>query len=204
MVKLQIRRRGICNPRVLEAMETVPRHLFVPDGDSDYAYEDNPISIGKGQTISQPYMVAHMTEYLDPKPGDRILEIGSGSGYQTAILAELAREVYSIERIPELAKQAQERLAELGYSNVFIQSGDGTNGWAQKAPFDGILVAAGAPKVPEPLVEQLNIGGCLVIPVGSYSHQTINKITRNVQGTNKTNGTNCIFVPLIGDYGWDP
>ncbi len=203
MVKLQIRRRGVRNPRILEAMELVPRHHFVPKDYSDCAYEDNPISIGKGQTISQPYMVALMTECLGPKPGDRILEIGTGSGYQTAILAELAQEVYSIERIPELAEKARERLAQLGYSNVFIRSGDGTIGFKEKAPYDGILVAAGSPRVPDPLVEQLEIGGCLVIPVGSSSHQSIYTISRDEQGLHKTEGAGCIFVPLIGAHGWE-
>ena len=203
MVETQIRRRGIGNLRVLEAMKKIPRHEFVSEKLAGYAYDDNPVSIGMGQTISQPFMVAHMTEYLDPQPEDRVLEIGTGSGYQTAILAELAKEVYSVERIPSLADKAGECLDRLGYKNISIHTGDGSDGWLEMAPFNKIIVTAGAPKVPDPLIGQLEIGGVLVIPVGGNYHQTIYKIKRDSEGIHKTLGTGCIFVPLIGTHGWD-
>ncbi len=204
MVEGQIRRRGVKDERVLRAMEKVPRHLFVPEHLRAYAYEDCPLSIGRGQTISQPYMVALMTEMLGPGPGDRVLEVGTGSGYQTAVLAELAREVYTIERIPELAERAAERLRRLGYRNVFVEVGDGSMGLPDKAPFDGILVTAGAPDVPSPLVDQLAVGGRLVIPVGSEYHQTLVALTRHEEGLERTVGTGCVFVPLIGARAWAP
>jgi protein-L-isoaspartate(D-aspartate) O-methyltransferase len=203
MVEQQIRKRGVRNARVLAAMEKVPRHRFVPDNASDHAYEDSPLSIGKGQTISQPYMVALMTECLAPEPDDRVLEVGTGSGYQTAILAELARKVYSIERIPELAERADELLSRLGYENVSIRMGDGSEGWIEKAPFDAIVVTAGAPEIPDPLVEQMEAGGRLVIPIGSAHHQTLCTVRKEQARIRTEEGTGCVFVPLIGTFGWE-
>jgi protein-L-isoaspartate(D-aspartate) O-methyltransferase len=203
MVEGQIRRRGIRDERVLAAMERIPRHRFVPKKLEEYAYDDSPLSIGDGQTISQPYMVALMTEGLAPAPGDRILEVGTGSGYQTAILADLAEHVYSIERIPALAERAERLLGKLGIENVSIRIGDGSEGLRGQAPFDGILVTAGAPEVPDPLVQQLSVGGRLVIPIGGAHHQTLCKIRKGEEGIRKTSGTGCVFVPLIGKYGWE-
>lgn len=203
MVEHQIRRRGVRNPQVLAAMEKVPRHRFVPENLWDSAYDDSPLSIGEGQTISQPYMVALMTETVAPEPGGRVLEVGTGSGYQTAILAELVREVYSIERIPALAERAERLLDRLGYENVSIRVGDGSQGLSAEAPFNGILVTAGAPEVPDPLVEQLEIGGRLVIPIGDAYHQVLTTVCRGAEGIRKVQGTGCVFVPLIGTHGWD-
>lgn len=202
MVEHQIRKRGVRNARVLAAMEKVPRHRFVPESASDHAHEDSPQSIGKGQTISQPYMVALMTETLGPEPHERVLEVGTGSGYQTAILAELASEVYSIERIPELAERAEALLSLLGYRNVSVRVGDGSEGWSEKAPFDAILVTAASPEIPEPLVEQLKVGGRLVIPIGSAHHQTLCTVEKEKDGIRTKEGTGCVFVPLIGTFGW--
>ena len=203
MIDKQIRARGIRNRRVLEAMEKVERHCFVPEKMQSYAYEDSPVGIGMGQTISQPYMVAIMTECLDPGPEDRVLEIGTGSGYQTAVLAEIVRDVYSVERITALADRATHILQRFSYKNVSIQQGDGSLGLEEKAPFDRILVTAGSPDIPDPLVEQLKIGGRLVIPVGNSYHQTLYIIEREAGGTQKKSVTGCVFVPLIGAFGWD-
>lgn len=203
MVERQIRKRGVRSGRVLAAMERIPRHRFVPEDSCDHAYEDSPLSIGKGQTISQPYMVALMTECAAPEPDDRVLEVGTGSGYQAAILAELVREVYSIERIPELAERAEGLLTRLGYENVSIRVGDGSEGWREKAPFDAIIVTAGAPEIPEPLVEQLEEGGRLVIPIGSAHHQTLCTVKKERNRIRKEEGTGCVFVPLIGTFGWE-
>jgi protein-L-isoaspartate(D-aspartate) O-methyltransferase len=202
MVETQIAARGVKNPRVLDAMRSVPRHLFVPESARHEAYDDRPQSIGEGQTISQPYMVAIMTETLDPRPDDRVLEIGTGSGYQTAILAELVRQVISIERHGPLAARARALLGELGLTNVRITVGDGTHGSAADAPFDRILVTAGAPAVPATLTAQLGDGGRLVIPVGPPGYQVLTVIDyRNGTFTEKR-GEACTFVPLIGSYGW--
>jgi protein-L-isoaspartate(D-aspartate) O-methyltransferase len=203
MVDRQIRKRGVRDARVLDAMEKVPRHRFVPQDSCEYAYDDSPLSIGKGQTISQPYMVAVMTESAAPEPDDIVLEVGTGSGYQTAILAELVREVYSIERIPELAERAKGLLGGLGYENVSIRLGDGSEGWSEKAPFDAILVTAGAPDIPGPLVEQLSVGGRLVIPIGSAHHQTLYTVKKDRKRIWKEEGTGCVFVPLIGTFAWE-
>jgi len=165
MVADQIQRRGVVDARVLGAMRAVPRHLFVPDALRNSAYEDRPLSIGHGQTISQPYIVAHMTEVLQVRPADRVLEIGTGSGYQAAVLARLAREVYTIEIVPELAKQAAARLQP--YSNVQVRAGDGYAGWPGRAPFDRIMVTAAPERIPQPLIDQLAPGGRMVIPVGT-------------------------------------
>jgi protein-L-isoaspartate(D-aspartate) O-methyltransferase len=202
MVEHQIRRRGVRNGRVLAAMERIARHRFVPEKLCDYAYDDSPLSIGDGQTISQPYMVALMTETMAPKPDDRVLEVGTGSGYQTAILAELVREVYSIERIPALAERAERLLHGLGVENVRIRVGDGSQGLVEEAPFNGILVTAGAPEIPDPLVEQLEVGGRLVIPIGGAHHQALYTVIKEEAGIRKVAGTGCVFVPLIGMHGW--
>jgi protein-L-isoaspartate(D-aspartate) O-methyltransferase len=202
MVERQLKARGIRTPAVLEAMGSVPRHLFVPEHLREYAYEDGPLSIGEGQTISQPYMVALMTECLEPSPADTVLEIGTGSGYQTAVLAAIVSHVYSIERIASLAQRARKVLDELGYRNVTIVVGDGSLGLPGHAPFDGILVTAAAPEVPQPLIEQLATGGRLVIPVGGEYHQTLWKITRQSRGISREEITGCVFVPLIGTHGW--
>jgi len=199
-----LRRRGIKDERVLSAMLKVPRHLFVPPELSEEAYNDYPLPIGHGQTISQPYIVALMTEALEVKENHRVLEIGTGSGYQCAILAELAKEVYSVERIPELALRAQRVLSLLGYNNVWIKIDDGTLGWPEYAPYDRIIVTAGAPKIPEPLIEQLDKGGIMVIPVGDeYSQEllVVTKLTEDGKVKVKSLG-GCVFVKLRGEYGW--
>ncbi|MEW6440693.1 MAG: protein-L-isoaspartate(D-aspartate) O-methyltransferase [bacterium] len=203
MVEHQLRSRGIRDERVLEAMSRVPRHRFVPEALQDYAYEDGPLGIGEGQTISQPYMVALMTECLDPQPQDHVLEIGTGSGYQTAVLAELVREVHSVERLAELADRASFLLSGLGYRNVWLQVGDGTLGVPERAPFQGILVTAGAPEVPAALLDQLAVDGRLVIPIGSPYHQTLYKVVREAAGHRREAVTGCVFVPLIGVQGWE-
>src|SRR4030042_4088798 len=180
MLEEQIAGRGIKDSRVLAAMEKVPRHLFVPESMRDRAYEDSPLPIGGEQTISQPYMVAWMTDLLHIGKDDRVLEVGTGSGYQAAILGKLAAYVYSIEKNPELAAGAEEMLRSLGYKNISIKVGDGTKGWPEEAPFDGIIVTAGAPSVPQPLLDPLAEGGRLIIPVGSKTMQVLTVITREV------------------------
>ena len=202
MVTTQIERRGVRDPRVLEAMRTVPRHRFVDTQHERHAYDDRPLPIGEGQTISQPYMVAVMTEALGCGPGDRVLEIGTGSGYQTAVLAAVAREVVSIERHAPLADRARRVLDQLGVTNVHIVVGDGTEGWPAGAPYDRILVTAGAPNVPEALREQLASGGRLVIPVGPSHLQHVTVIDRTPDGDRERTGDACVFVPLIGKHGW--
>jgi|LQYC01.1.fsa_nt_gi protein-L-isoaspartate(D-aspartate) O-methyltransferase len=202
MVKRQLVSRGIKDERVLEAMRKVPRHFFVPEKLRESAYHDGPLSIGEGQTISQPYMVALMTECLGLKGGEKVLEVGTGSGYQTAILAELAEHVYSIERVPILLEKAQQVLTHLGYKTIKFKGGDGTNGWREESPFDGIIVTAGAPDISQVLVEQLNDGGVLVIPVGSRYSQSLYKVTKKGDKFEKEERTLCVFVPLIGKYGW--
>jgi protein-L-isoaspartate(D-aspartate) O-methyltransferase len=182
MVEEQIEARGVTDPRVLEAMSRVPRHEYVPVRYRAVAYTDTPLRIEFEQTISQPYIVALMTELLRPEPGDRILEVGTGSGYQAAVAAELVAEVYSIEIIPELARSATERLGRLGVSNVFVRSGDGYLGWPEHGPFDGILVTAGAEHIPEPLVEQLKPGARMIIPVGDQSSFQILKVIEKLPG----------------------
>lgn len=202
MVAEQLVGRGIKDPRILAAMRKVPRHLFVEEALAARAYGDYPLPIGEKQTISQPYMVALMTEALSPQSKDRILEIGTGSGYQAAILAELCSKVFSIERIKVLAERAERILADLGYSNFQIRVGDGTNGWKEEAPFEGIMVTAGAPRVPKALMEQLSDGGRLVIPIGDEFSQSLTKIVREGNEFRHSNLTGCIFVKLIGDQGW--
>ncbi len=205
MVDSQIRSRGVADIRVLKAMEKIPRHLFVDEGLIDQAYNDNPLPIGERQTISQPYMVAVMTEALGLQGSEKVLELGTGSGYQTTILAELAERVFSIERISSLASKARKVIESLGYFNVVIRVGDGTYGWREEAPFDGILVSAGSPDIPGPLVEQLTVGGRLVIPVGGRLTQTLYRVTRlseSVEDVKKEDLGGCRFVNLIGEYGW--
>ncbi|MFQ5846437.1 MAG: protein-L-isoaspartate(D-aspartate) O-methyltransferase [Candidatus Methylomirabilales bacterium] len=202
MVKEQLERRGITDPRVLAAMRKVPRHLFVDPSLGWRAYEDSPLAIGEGQTISQPYMVAVMTATLALQGSERVLEIGTGSGYQTAVLAELAAWVYSIERIPTLAECAQKTLARQGYTNVSIRVSDGSMGWPEAAPFEAIVVTAGAPHVPPPLVEQLQVGGRLVIPVGSSHAQTLRRVLRKKDRVEEEELVACVFVRLVGEHGW--
>jgi len=203
MVEEQIIARGIKDPRVIAAMKKVPRHLFVEEALQNQAYSDHPLPIGEKQTISQPYMVALMTEAMQLTGEERVLEIGAGSGYQTAILAELAREVYSIERIRSLAIKARKLLYELGYFNAEIKIFDGTLGWAEKGPFDAIMVTAGAPNIPQPLYDQLALQGRLVIPVGDVYAQDLFRITRIEEGLKKEDLGGCRFVKLIGKYGWE-
>jgi protein-L-isoaspartate(D-aspartate) O-methyltransferase len=202
MVRTQIAARGLSDDRVLEAMRIVPRHLFIPAAHQAAAYEDRPLPIGEGQTISQPFMVAAMTAALAPPPEGRVLEVGTGSGYQAAVLAQLAREVFSIERHASLAERATAALAAAGVSNVRVVVGDGSQGLAGEAPFDGILVTAGAPAVPDVLLEQLAEGGRLVIPVGPPAHQTLTIVTRRGDRYHRQAGEDCVFVPLIGRFGW--
>jgi protein-L-isoaspartate(D-aspartate) O-methyltransferase len=199
----RFKKKGIRDERVLEVMSVIPRHLFVEEALQPRAYEDHPLPIGCGQTISQPYMVALMTELLEVKPEDRILEIGAGSGYQTAILAMLAAQVYAVERIPELANRAQSRLEGLGLKNVMISSFDGTLGWSEYAPYDGILVAAASESIPQPYVDQLAIGGRLLIPVGDESQQHLIRLIKRETENKIENHGGCVFVKLIGEHGWE-
>ncbi len=202
MIADQLSRRGIRDARVLRAIAKVPRHRFVDEALETRAYGDHPLPIGEGQTISQPYMVALMSEALALTGTERVLEIGTGSGYQTAVLAELCGKVFSIERLKNLADQATRRLDALGYYNVFVRVGDGTLGWKSEAPFDGILVTAGAPEVPPALVEQLAPGGRIVVPVGDEANQVLRKGVREADGVRWTNLGDCVFVKLIGAQGW--
>jgi len=203
MVDEQLARRGITDARLLAAMRKVPRHLFVEEALRDRAYGDHPLPIGEGQTISQPFMVATMTQLLALKGEEKVLEIGTGSGYQTAILAELARRVCSIERVAGLAARARQTLEALGYTNALVRTGDGTYGWPDEAPFDRILVTAGSPAVPPPLFQQLAEGGRLVIPIGD-SHSQLLSVVEKVEGRMRTStDCGCVFVKLIGKYGWD-
>jgi protein-L-isoaspartate(D-aspartate) O-methyltransferase len=203
MVIETIERRGITDEDVLSAMRAVPRHLFVPEGDQDYAYGDHPLPIGYGQTISQPYIVALMTELLELKEGDKVLEVGTGSGYQAAILGKIPGiEVYTIEIIPELAASAQERLADLGYTQVHCKEADGYFGWPEQAPFDAIIVTAAPDHIPQPLVDQLAKGGRMVVPVGPPGgYQTLWKLVKQPDGEVKNyNMGGVAFVPLTGEH----
>lgn len=198
MVHKQIEGRGVRDPRVLEAMKQVERHLFIPPELAEFAYLDRPVPIGEGQTISQPYMVAFMTELLDLKPDDRVLEIGTGSGYQAAVLARLAAKVYSIEIIPSLRERADQLLKELGIQNVVTRTGDGFLGWPQEAPFDRIIVTASPPEVPKPLLEQLAVGGRMVIPVGEGNEQVLRLIQKTKSGIEQKEVLPVRFVPMTG------
>jgi protein-L-isoaspartate(D-aspartate) O-methyltransferase len=202
MVARQIRDRGILAPRVLAAMQTVPRHLFVPSESAGFAYADEPLPIGQGQTISQPYIVAAMSAALHLEGHERVLEVGAGSGYQAAVLSLLAREVIAIESLPPLAAAARERLERLGFLNVRVVEADGTLGFPEAAPFDGILVTAAAPSVPPPLLDQLAEGGRLIIPVGDPEFQTLFRISKSAGRVKEEPLFTCRFVPLLGRYGW--
>lgn len=194
----------IADERVLEVMGVLPRHLFVPQAIKSQAYKDNALPISGGQTISQPFIVARMTELLELTGQEKVLEIGAGSGYQTAVLASLARKIFAIERLSNLADEAKRRMASLGIRNVTLKAADGTTGWDTYKPFDAILVAAGGPGIPEPLVDQLKIGGKLVIPVGKdRQKQHLVRVTRTEVGHKKEDFGPCAFVPLIGEHGWD-
>jgi len=203
MVAQQIAARGITDERVLEAMRRIPRHLFVEEALRDQAYADHPLPIGYGQTISQPYIVALMTEALELKGPEKVLEVGTGSGYQTAILAELARWVYSIERHAPLLERARRVLEALGYDNVFFRVGDGTKGWPEAAPFDAIIVTAAGPRVPEPLLEQLAEGGRLVMPVGDEWSQVLVKVVKRGGTFHRQTLEPVRFVKLVGEYGFE-
>ena len=197
MLEDQIEARGVVNPRVLAAMRAVPRHRFVPERYRDYAYADHPLQIGHGQTISQPYIVALMTELLDPQPSDRVLEVGTGSGYQAAVLSVLVAKVHSIEIVPELADQARRDLAANGYENVDVVTGDGYRGLPEHAPFDGIIVTAAPEKIPQPLVDQLALGARMVIPVG-LGVQELGVLERTERGVTRRSVLPVRFVPMTG------
>ncbi len=203
MLEDQLRRRDITDRRVLAAMRQVPRHRFVRPADRHLAYADAPLPIGKLQTISQPYIVALMTQWLEPQPDDQVLEVGTGSGYQAAVVARLVRRVITVERIPELAAQARKILTELGVLNVEVVEGDGTCGYPDEAPYAGILVTAGAPSVPEALRQQLAEGGRLVLPVGSRDGQMLERWTRGGDDFHRERIAPVAFVPLIGEQGWN-
>ncbi len=203
MVDEQIIPRGIKDPRVIAALRKVPRHLFVEEALRDQAYSDHPLPIGEKQTISQPFMVALMTEALLLKGMEKVLEIGTGSGYQTAILAEVAFKVFSVERIRSLTIQARKLLYDLGYLNVEIKLSDGTLGWVEESPFDAIIVTAGSPGIPQPLVDQLAPGGRLVIPVGNSYDQDLIRVIKTEEGIKREDLGGCRFVKLIGQHGWE-
>ncbi len=202
MVEEQIRGRGIRDPRVLEAMGRIPRERFVPESHLWAAYDDHPAAIGQGQTISQPYMVALMTAAIAPRRRHRVLEIGTGTGYQAAVLAHIVGEVWTVERLGVLAAAAAERLRRLGYGNVRFRVGDGAEGWPEAAPFDGILVTAAAPDVPEALVAQLAVGGRLAVPVGDLGLQMLTIVERGPNGLRRWTEGACRFVPLIGPHAF--
>lgn len=203
MVETQLIPRGIYDRRVIEAMLEVPRHLFVEEALEEQAYSDFPLPIGEGQTISQPYMVALMTQALELKGDEKVLEIGTGSGYQTAILSKLCERVFSIERVSLLASKARRLLDEINSCNVVIRIADGSMGWPENAPFDAIIVSAASPSIPQPLIEQLSTGGRLVIPVGSLASQELIKVVKREGGSfSKENLGGCRFVRLIGKYAW--
>lgn len=198
MVRDQIENRGINDEKVLNAMRTVPRHEFVPDHLKKYAYADEPLPIGEDQTISQPYIVAYMTEKLDLSFDDKVLEIGTGSGYQAAVLAQIIDTVFTIEIVDVLAKRAQQKLTALGYNNIFVKSGDGYKGWPEQAPFDAIIITAAPTIIPEPLVDQLKIGGRMILPLGDYSQDLV-LISKNDDGISEQKLLPVRFVPMTGE-----
>ncbi len=202
MVQEQVVGRGITDPRVQEAMGRVPRHCFVEEALQDRAYGDHPLPIGEGQTISQPYMVARMSELLELTGTEKVLEIGTGSGYQAAVLAGLAARVCTVERVPRLAERARQTLEGLGYRNVWVRTANGTLGWPDQAPFDRVIVTAGAPEVPPPLLEQLRDGGRLVMPVGDAGSQVLQVVDKEDGRIRVTHDSGCVFVKLIGKYAW--
>jgi len=202
MVQKQIEARGITDPKVLAAFRKVPRHLFVSEALMDQAYGDFPLPIGEQQTISQPYIVAEMTQALELHKDDRVLELGTGSGYQAAILAEIVFRVYSIERIYSIHARARRLFDRLQYHNIVTKYSDGTSGWADESPFDAIIVTAGAPGIPETLIKQLAVGGRMVIPVGSQFTQDLIKLDKDESGIHTTNLGGCRFVKLVGEHGW--
>jgi protein-L-isoaspartate(D-aspartate) O-methyltransferase len=203
MVQEQLVARGVTDPRVLAVMRRVPRHFFVEEALRDRAYGDHPLPIGNGQTISQPFMVGKMTELLRLGGAEKVLEIGTGSGYQAAVLGELCARVCTIERIPRLARRAREMLERLGYSNVWVRVANGTLGWPDEAPFDRIVVTAGGPHVPPPLFEQLAEGGSMVIPVGEATTQVLQVIEKRSGAMHTTEYSGCVFVKLVGKYAWE-
>ncbi len=202
MVRQQIEARGVTEPRVLSALRKVPRHLFVREALRDQAYGDFPLPIGEQQTISQPYIVAEMTQALDLTPNDRVLEIGTGSGYQAAVLAELAYRVYTIERIRSLYVAARRLFDEMRLYNIVTRYADGTKGWEEEGLFDAIMVTAGAPEVPESVLDQLALGGRMVVPVGNQHTQELIRIVKDGQGIHRTELGGCRFVKLVGEEGW--
>ncbi|MBT8332152.1 MAG: protein-L-isoaspartate(D-aspartate) O-methyltransferase [Deltaproteobacteria bacterium] len=202
MVNHQLESRGINDPNVLEALRTVPRHQFVSEALRDQAYGDYPLPIGEQQTISQPYIVAEMTQALELGRDDRVLEIGTGSGYQAAVLAEIVFRVYTIERIRALYIQARKLLDRLNYHNILMRCSDGTTGWQDESPFDAIIITAGAPEVPDKLLRQLADGGRMIVPVGNQHSQDLIKITKDKNGIHESNLGGCRFVKLIGAQGW--
>jgi protein-L-isoaspartate(D-aspartate) O-methyltransferase len=203
MVEEQLVQRGVTDERVLAAMRRIPRHLFVEEPLRDRAHGDHPLPIGEEQTISQPYIVGFMSQLLELRGQEKVLEVGTGSGYQTAVLAELARRVCSVERLPRLAERARGLLEQLGYDNVWVRVGSGTLGWPDEAPFDRILVTAGGPSVPPPLFQQLAEGGRMVVPVGDVANQTLT-VVEKVRGEMKTRSYgDCKFVKLVGKYAWE-
>lgn len=202
MVKTQIEARGITDQRVLAALRKIPRHLFVSEALRDQAYGDFPLPIGEQQTISQPYIVAEMTQALQLSEEDRVLEIGTGSGYQAAVIAQIAFRVYTIERIHSLLVNARRLFDELQYHNIVTRYSDGTTGWVDESPFDAMIVTAGTPEIPSPLVSQLAVGGRMVVPVGDQHSQDLIKVYKDEDGIHKTNLGGCRFVKLVGEYGW--
>jgi protein-L-isoaspartate(D-aspartate) O-methyltransferase len=202
MVDLELKARGIRDERVLQALGLVPRHLFLPEALRDYAYEDHPVGIGGKQTISQPYMVATMTEALELRGGEKVLEIGTGSGYQTAILLGLGADVYTVERLAELSEWARGNLEHSGLPGAHLRVGDGTLGWPEEAPFDRVIVTAGAPSMPVSLVQQLGEGGSMVIPVGDETEQELFILKREGGFVKKRGICACTFVKLVGEEGW--
>lgn len=204
MVEDQLRKRGISDERVLHAMGKVPRHLFVPQESINAAYNDGPLPIGEGQTVSQPYMVALMTQCLALTGAEKVLEIGTGSGYQSAVLMELVRELYTVERVHSLAERAEQQLVTLGYQHFHIRVADGTKGWPEEAPFDAIIVTAGAPAVPDALLNQLKGNkSTLIIPVGTRYSQKLCKCSKRGNAYTREEDTMCVFVPLVGEHGWE-
>jgi protein-L-isoaspartate(D-aspartate) O-methyltransferase len=204
MVQEQLVSRDIKDPRVLAAVTKVPRHLFLDEELWDRAYDDGPLPIGNGQTISQPYMVALMVQALGLQGKEKVLEVGTGSGYEAAVLAEICEQLFSIERVEDLAAKARAVLASLGYRNVSILVGDGTLGWEEHAPYDAVVISAAAPCIPRPLLHQLKPGGCLVLPMGEEELQSLVRIRKDQEGIREEHLADCRFVKLMGAHGWDP